>query len=170
MIDRLQAEVIEKNPECRELEEKFSRIFSISDTGLCDVYPSFDRDHHTLGYTTLFEKGIIGILNEIHLKNEIFSPDSEEFIFLTSAEESCNAVLKIAERFSELAEELLKTVTSNKERESLILIRDTAKRIPANKPEKHKDLVVRISGLSAYFVALEPHIQDEIIARNLYNI
>lgn len=35
-------------------------------------------------------------------------------------------------------------------------------------PEKHKNLIVRISGLSAYFVALTPEVQDEIIARNVY--
>jgi formate C-acetyltransferase len=32
-------------------------------------------------------------------------------------------------------------------------------------PERHRDLVVRISGLSARFVALLPEVQDEIIAR-----
>ena len=35
-------------------------------------------------------------------------------------------------------------------------------------PEKHQQLVVRICGLSAYFVALTPKVQEEIIARNLY--
>ena len=35
-------------------------------------------------------------------------------------------------------------------------------------PEKHRQLIVRICGLSAYFVALTPQVQDEIIARNLY--
>lgn len=37
-------------------------------------------------------------------------------------------------------------------------------------PEKHKDLIVRICGLSAYFVALLPEVQDEIINRNLYSV
>lgn len=32
-------------------------------------------------------------------------------------------------------------------------------------PERHRDLMVRISGLSAHFVTLAPHIQDDIIAR-----
>ncbi len=32
-------------------------------------------------------------------------------------------------------------------------------------PERHRDVMVRISGLSAYFVTLPPHIQDDIIAR-----
>jgi len=35
-------------------------------------------------------------------------------------------------------------------------------------PEKHRQLIVRICGLSAYFVALTPTVQEEIIARNLY--
>lgn len=34
-------------------------------------------------------------------------------------------------------------------------------------PEDHKDLIVRISGLSAYFVALDKCVQDEIISRYL---
>lgn len=35
-------------------------------------------------------------------------------------------------------------------------------------PDKHRQLIVRICGLSAYFVALTPQVQEEIIARNLY--
>ena len=34
-------------------------------------------------------------------------------------------------------------------------------------PEKHRNLLVRISGYSAYFVELSPDLQDEIIARTL---
>jgi pyruvate formate-lyase/glycerol dehydratase family glycyl radical enzyme len=34
------------------------------------------------------------------------------------------------------------------------------------KPEKHKDLIVRVAGYSAYFVKLTPAIQTEIIARS----
>jgi len=37
-------------------------------------------------------------------------------------------------------------------------------------PENHKNLIVRISGLSAFFVALNPEVQDEIIARNQYQL
>lgn len=38
------------------------------------------------------------------------------------------------------------------------------------RPENHKDLIVRISGLSAYFIALTPKVQDEIIERTVYNV
>ena len=37
-------------------------------------------------------------------------------------------------------------------------------------PENHKDLIVRISGLSAYFIALTPKMQDEIIERTVYHV
>lgn len=36
-------------------------------------------------------------------------------------------------------------------------------------PQKHRDLMVRISGLSAKFIALEKSVQDEIIRRNLFH-
>lgn len=41
---------------------------------------------------------------------------------------------------------------------------DTLKEAKAN-PEKYPDLLVRVAGYSAYFVELNPEIQDEIIAR-----
>ena len=37
-------------------------------------------------------------------------------------------------------------------------------------PEKHKDLIVRIGGFSAYFTQLSPGIQDDVINRNEHNI
>jgi formate C-acetyltransferase len=35
-------------------------------------------------------------------------------------------------------------------------------------PNKHRDLTVRICGLSVYFTCLTPKVQDEIITRNMY--
>ena len=37
-------------------------------------------------------------------------------------------------------------------------------------PEKHKDLIVRIGGFSAYFTQLSPGIQDDVINRSEHNI
>jgi formate C-acetyltransferase len=34
-----------------------------------------------------------------------------------------------------------------------------------NNPEKHRDLLVRVTGYSAYFVTLSPESQNNIIAR-----
>jgi pyruvate-formate lyase len=36
------------------------------------------------------------------------------------------------------------------------------------KPEKHRDLIVRVAGYSAYFVNLGKPVQDEIIKRTDY--
>ncbi len=36
-------------------------------------------------------------------------------------------------------------------------------------PERHPNLFVRVCGLSVYFTALAPDVQDEIISRNFYN-
>jgi pyruvate-formate lyase len=36
-------------------------------------------------------------------------------------------------------------------------------------PEKHRELVVRVAGYSAYFVELVPKMQDEIIHRTLHS-
>jgi formate C-acetyltransferase len=44
---------------------------------------------------------------------------------------------------------------------------DTAELLDAKAhPEKHRDLVVRVGGFSAYFVMLSPEIQDDIIYRS----
>jgi formate C-acetyltransferase len=44
---------------------------------------------------------------------------------------------------------------------------DTGELLDARKhPEKHRDLVVRVGGFSAYFVMLSPEIQDDIILRS----
>lgn len=35
-------------------------------------------------------------------------------------------------------------------------------------PEKHRNLFVRVCGLSVYFTAFSPEVQDKIISRNFY--
>jgi len=37
-------------------------------------------------------------------------------------------------------------------------------------PEKHRDLIVRIGGFSAYFTQLSPDIQDDVINRSEHNL
>jgi pyruvate-formate lyase len=37
-------------------------------------------------------------------------------------------------------------------------------------PEKHKDLIVRVGGFSAYFVQLSPEVQDDIILRTEHSL
>jgi pyruvate-formate lyase len=37
-------------------------------------------------------------------------------------------------------------------------------------PERHRDLIVRVAGYSAYFVSLDKTVQDEIIARTEHGL
>jgi pyruvate-formate lyase len=37
-------------------------------------------------------------------------------------------------------------------------------------PEKHKDLIVRVGGFSAYFVQLSPEVQDDVILRTEHSL
>ena len=37
-------------------------------------------------------------------------------------------------------------------------------------PEKHRDLIVRVWGWSGYFCELDPEYQNQIIARNIYEV
>ena len=93
----------------------------------------FDTDHHCPAYTKLFKTGLGGILKNI--ENEKAKADSEKLRFLNSCEKSCLAVLKIAEKFSLKAEEMLENCTDEAKKENLVRIRDTARKIPLNPPE-----------------------------------
>ena len=37
-------------------------------------------------------------------------------------------------------------------------------------PDKHRNLIVRVAGYSAYFVSLDKSVQDEIINRTEYEV
>jgi formate C-acetyltransferase len=39
-----------------------------------------------------------------------------------------------------------------------------------NDPQQHRDLLVRVSGYTAYFKDLNPQMQQEIIERTEYNL
>ena len=93
----------------------------------------FDFDHHCLGYTKLFNIGLSGISEEIKARQNN-EQDSEKLKFLFSVEKSCKAVLKIAEKFAQKAEEMLLDCKDVKKKENLLKIQKAAKRIPANPP------------------------------------
>lgn len=95
----------------------------------------FDTDHHCLGYSTLFKHGIGGILRDIAKEKELTEPGTEKYDFLCAAEKSCNAVIKIAHRFSEKAEKMLEECRNEAKRKNLERIKNTSRKIPENPPE-----------------------------------
>lgn len=93
----------------------------------------FDTDHHCLGYTKLFETGILGIIENIKYEQKK-NNTKEKQDFLAATEKSCNAIIKIAEKFSLEAEKQLVNCQDEAKRGNLLKIQNTAKRIPANPP------------------------------------
>jgi len=115
----------------------------------------FDTDHHCIGYTKLFKVGIKGLLEEIEYEKSNSNLDIEKYRFLLSAEKSCLAVLKIAEKFSSKAKFLLKNCKDANKRKNLELIRDTAKKIPKNPPESFYEGLCMIWFTREVFASLE---------------
>ncbi len=136
--DRVGRKTNEEHPINAFLEQHFYELFNGSDTGngigLCAIHSSFDIDHHTLGYTTLFEAGIDGLLKEISKKKEQCEKENTNCYFYQAAEESCLALLTIAEKFADEAERLLPATEDERQRKFLTMIAQTAKRIPKYPP------------------------------------
>jgi formate C-acetyltransferase len=49
-----------------------------------------------------------------------------------------------------------------------VVDRETLEDAKAN-PQLHRDLIVRVAGYSAYFIELDPFVQDEVIARTEFS-
>ncbi|NLL52449.1 MAG: hypothetical protein GX248_07095 [Peptococcaceae bacterium] len=78
------------------------------------------------------------------------------------------SVMQSAESREKLAV-LIETFFNNGGQHIQFNLVDTAELLDAKAhPEKHRDLVVRVGGFSAYFVMLSPEIQDDIIYRSEY--
>jgi pyruvate formate-lyase/glycerol dehydratase family glycyl radical enzyme len=66
---------------------------------------------------------------------------------------------------------LIRTYFANNGKHLQFNVVDRAVLIAAqNKPEQHRDLIVRVAGYSAYFVNLNKAVQDEIIARTEHKL
>jgi len=135
MWDRVNAGILQAHPLIGDMHRHFDRLFDFQTIGLCGIHASFDVDHHTLGYTTLFAVGVNGLLAQVREKLASLRTGSEEHTFCAAMEESLNALLLAAQRFSEKAEELLTSCTDETQRRFLSMIARTAKKIPACPPE-----------------------------------
>lgn len=128
-------ELLDRHPLYAELDKHFRPLFDFKTAVLCDIYDSFDIDHHTLGYTKLFAKGINGLIAEAKAKMRSFAKPTEGYAFCAAAIESCNALIIIAHKFADKAEQLLNGCTDEKSSVFLKMIAETARKIPENAPE-----------------------------------
>ncbi len=96
----------------------------------------FDYDHHCLGYTKLLKVGVSGIIAELdgRLADDTLTEDQRDF--LTAAIRSNCAMIHVAERFAEKAEQMLAEAGDADEQSAkfLRMIASAAAHVPANPP------------------------------------
>lgn len=97
------------------------------------IWDAFDADHHCLGYTRLLRDGLNGILTDLAARRRQ-GCTAEQDAFLTAAERSTRALLRLAARFAERAREQLPQATDPESRRFLSLVAETADRVPAAPP------------------------------------
>ena len=135
MWDRVNEGILKQHPFVQDMFRHFDQLFDFERSGLCGIHASFDVDHHTLGYTMLFEEGVNGLISRLDAKLRTLVTGTEAYAFCLSAKESLRALIRTAERFGEKAEELLSSCADEAQRQNLSMIARTAKKIPANPPE-----------------------------------
>lgn len=94
----------------------------------------FDADHHSLNYTELLRVGVNGILRKIEESAARPGLSPSQQTFLEAAERSNRALIRIAERFADKAEELLGAEPDPPARRFLAMIAEAARRVPAEPP------------------------------------
>jgi len=94
-------------PSYAQTTERYKKYFDGKTNHLCSLGSSFDRDHHTMGYTKLFKTGVGGLIEEAKISRENFKIGTDEYNFCSAVIESLNALILIAHKFSEKAEDLL---------------------------------------------------------------
>lgn len=110
--------------------------------------------HYNFNCRPFIEGGIVSVYDKVKAELEKAKND-EETEFLNSV---CCGLLylkKMAEKFSEKAEEMLKNETDEEIIANLQLIRDTAKRVPWNKPETLYEGLATLAFLRTAFGSLE---------------
>lgn len=131
---RIREKIHLEHPIVPELEKQFAPVFDIEALGLCSADASFDGDHHTLGYTNLFAYGLNGLIEQAAEQMKQFAADSDEYAFCQAAIESCQAVIAIAEKFADKAEQMLADCADEKDASVMKQIAESARYIPANPP------------------------------------
>ncbi len=129
------AELERLHPEYPEMTARYLPYFDRETNNICSHNEPFDRDHNTLNYRELLSVGIGGIRKKAEGRLKELKEGTDEYNFCLAAVESCDAVIAIAHKFADKAEELLGGELTSAQRENLELIAKAARRIPENPPE-----------------------------------
>ncbi len=131
LIKRNQQKLVDEQPALQNLRH-FGLHCSEASLRLWFSANVFDVDHHCLGYTKIMRQGIYGLIHEIKERRKKRTTN-EQAIFLEAAERSAYAVIKIAARFADKAENMLESGKYQQTR-FLKMIAETARKVPAQPP------------------------------------
>lgn len=121
--------------------------------------------HTTPDYKKLFAKGFSGMIRECeeHIA-EVGggTPEAQERVdFWTASIISCRAVIRFAERYAELAEEMAGAESDAKRRQELLTIAKNCRNVPANTPSTFHEALQ-----FAWFVQLLFHVESNSSANS----
>lgn len=117
----------------KRIEQEFMSNISGNDTsGLAIYYSPIDNCHLTIDYDAVLQQGINGILQRV--KDQRKQADRSKDTFYAAMENGLKAYIRLATRFSILAEERAQQCTGE-DRARLLTISDVMKRIPAQPAE-----------------------------------
>ena len=114
----------------------------------------FDEDHHCIGYTKLLKTGINGILHELEERRKK-SCSEEQINELNAMKQSCQATLKVADRFRKHALKMMDSETDDKILNNLKMIVEAAERVPAKPPRSFYEGLTMLVFLREVTASLE---------------
>ena len=99
-----------------------------------DNLSTFEWQHATADYQTVLEKGLLGIIEEIH-ESERHHTDPDKLMFLSCLLRVANAMIAWASKCAERALCFSESVEDRTHRGNLLRLSETLRRVPAPPPE-----------------------------------
>lgn len=112
---------------CKELTR-------FSDQGIVRAWIPVSYDHHAPSYDYILKFGVTGFIRKLQ-KRLAITKNQRQRDFLEASIKSCNAVIKLAHRFHQLASDMLKDETLDQDaKKNLLRIAETAVKCPEFPP------------------------------------
>ncbi len=108
-----------------------------------DNLSSFDWQHATADYQTVLDKGLLGIIEEIH-ESEKRHANHEKLEFLSCLLKVANTIIEWASKCADRAYAFSQSVENTEHKENLIRLSETLRRVPAHPPKSFYEAVLTI--------------------------
>ena len=108
-----------------------------------DNLSTFEWQHATADYQTVLEKGLLGIIEDIHASEKRHTEPSK-LAFLHALLDVTNAIIAWANQCADRADALAESVENPEYKENLIRLAQTLRRVPAHPPQTFYEAVLTI--------------------------